>query len=95
MEWTKAIQSSSINDLANFPAGFMENALIGFVTSNIVTYVVIGLVIYCVAKLMKARRSRTAVQAPLELQITNISQNRRKRQKRQPSTIKADRSAEE
>lgn len=79
MEWTKSSRSSSINDLIGYPSGFIDKALLGFLTSNIVFFLIICLVIYIIRKLTRnARRIRRAVQAPLELQIQNVIQNRRK-----------------
>lgn len=79
MEWTKSGRSSSMNDLLGYPSGFFNKALVGFLTSNIAVFLLICFIISVTSKLTRnARRIRRAVQAPLELHIQNIVQNRRR-----------------
>lgn len=87
MAWTKSSRTSSITDLINYPQGFMANALIGFLASNIVSYLALGMVLYIIFRLIaKSNKTYRAVQAPMELKIQTIMQNRKKRRVRNLQT---------
>lgn len=83
MAWTKSSSTSSINDLINYPQGFMTNTLVGFLTSSITSYLVLRLIMYTVLKLItKFNKINTMAQNPLELKLQTTFQTRRRRQTR-------------